>query len=87
MARRILKRFGVKQDLIEEVCDIVGHHHHPRNEETLNFKIIYDADLIVNLEELEWNGKTERLARIIEKNMFTDAGKRLARKTLLGGEK
>ena len=37
--------------LIEEVCDIVGHHHHPREEETLNFKVLYDADLIANLEE------------------------------------
>lgn len=85
IARAILTRLGARQDLVEEVCDIVGHHHHPRNEETLNFKIVYDADLIVNLEEKQKEKKTdrERLSRIIEKTMFTDTGKRLARKALL----
>ena len=51
IAREILTRLGASADLIEEVCDIVGHHHHPRDPETVNFKCLYDADLIVNLEE------------------------------------
>ncbi len=38
--------------MIKEVCDIIGHHHHPREEETINFKCLYDADLITNLEEI-----------------------------------
>ncbi len=89
IAREILTRLGAKEELIEEVCDIVGHHHWPRKEETLNFKIIYDADLIVNLQEQqkERETKKERLAGIIEKKMFTDTGKRQAREVLLGDEK
>jgi HD superfamily phosphohydrolase YqeK/DNA-directed RNA polymerase subunit RPC12/RpoP len=85
IARQIMNRLGARQDLVEQVCDIVGHHHHPRNEETLNFKIVYDADLIVNLEEKQKEKKTERerLSGIIEKSLFTDTGKRLARKALL----
>jgi len=85
IARQIMTRLGAREDLIEQVCDIVGHHHHPRIEETLNFKIVYDADLIVNLEEKQKKKKTdrERLSRIIEKTLFTDTGKRLARKALL----
>ena len=51
VAREILSKLGAKAELIEEVCDIVGHHHHPRPEETINFKCLYDADLITNLEE------------------------------------
>jgi hypothetical protein len=55
----------------------------------LNFKIIYDADLIVNLEEQQKEKKTkrERLTGIIDKKMFTDTGKRIAREILLGGKK
>ncbi len=51
VAREILERLGAGDELIEEVCDIIGHHHHPEPEEGINFKSIYDADMIANLEE------------------------------------
>lgn len=85
IARGILNHLGAREDLIEEVCDIIGHHHHPRDEETLNFKILYDADLIVNLEEnhKEQSMDAEKLAKILEKSFFTATGKKLARQELL----
>lgn len=85
IARSILEKLGADEELIEEVCDIVGHHHHPRAEETLNFKVLYDADLIANIED-EHKDKpleTDRLERIIEKSFLTESGGREARKTLL----
>jgi HD superfamily phosphodiesterase len=88
IARKILTKLGAKQETIDEVCDIIGHHHHPRDKETLNFKILYDADLIVNLEERYKNREIEKesLSEVIEKTFLTDTGKQLARKTFLGGE-
>ena len=88
IAREILTKLGARGKLVEEVCDIVGHHHLPRDEETPNFKIVYDADLIVNLEEHQKDREIdrERLLEIIEKKIFTRTGKRLARKALLGEE-
>jgi hypothetical protein len=67
------------------VCDIIGHHHHPRNEETLNFKILYDADLIENLKEKQKEKPLdqEKLTTVIEESFFTDTGKRLAKNTLV----
>ena len=89
IARKILATLGARKEIIDEVCDIIGHHHHCREEETLNFKIVYDADLIANLEQEQKERKTdkERLGRIIEKKMFTHAGKRLAYTILLGEER
>jgi putative nucleotidyltransferase with HDIG domain len=89
IAREILTKLGAKEDLVDEVCDVVGHHHQPRDEETLNFKILYDADLIVNLEENHKNKeiKRNRLLETIEKIFLTETGKRLAQETLLGGKK
>ena len=81
IAREILSRTGAREALAEEVCDIVGHHHHPRPEETLNFKCLYDADLIVNMKDIV-NGRPlteERLNRWIEKKLFTPTGRRVAR--------
>jgi HD superfamily phosphohydrolase YqeK len=85
IARDILIKLGAREDLIEEVCDIVGHHHHPRAEETLNFKVLYDADFIVNLEETrkEKNQGSKRLEEIIEKSFLTEEGRKIARGILL----
>jgi putative nucleotidyltransferase with HDIG domain len=86
VAREILERIGAEETLVQEVCDIIGHHHHPRKEETLNFKCLYDADLLVNLEEELRRGmgrQAKSLERIIEKAFLTEKGKEMAREALL----
>jgi hypothetical protein len=84
IAREILSRLKAREELIEEVCDIVGHHHHPRPEETVNFKAVYDADLIVNLQEEQSENPRpeEQLASIIAKAFLTDSGRDLGREVL-----
>lgn len=85
IARSIMIKLGAKEKLIEEVCDIVGHHHHPRPEETTNFKALYDADLIVNIEEKQKDNPMdqERLLKIIEKSFLTGSGRKEAKAILL----
>jgi len=85
IAKEILTNLGAAPGLIEEVADIIGHHHHPRPEETMNFKVLYDADMIVNLEENQQETKIspEKLNSIIEKNFLTEFGRKLAKKELL----
>lgn len=84
IAESILKKLGAKEPLVSEVVDIVGHHHHPRDRETINFKVLYDADLIVNLEEKHKESPigSERLAKIIEKSFLTETGRVEAGKVL-----
>ena len=79
IARDILSRLGARKELIEEVCDIVGHPHHPREEETINYKVLYDADLIVNLEEAreEKPFRPDRMEEITQKSFLTESGKKL----------
>lgn len=85
IARSIMEKMGAKDELIEEICDIVGHHHHPRAEETMNFKALYDADLIVNLEEKHKDNPISqaRLDSLVEKSFLTKTGKKRARAELL----
>ena len=82
IAREILDKLGAKEALIDEVCDIIGHHHHPKEDDDVNFKVLYDADLIVNLEEqLKENPKEgEKLEDLIAKAFLTESGKAEARK-------
>ena len=85
IARDILGKLGAKPELVNEVCDIIGHHHHPRDQESINFKSLYDADLIANIEDKHKNESItpEKLEQIINKSFLTDSGKRHARKVLL----
>lgn len=84
IARSILVKLGAQKELIEEVCDIVGHHH-PRSEETLNFKVVYDADLIENLDAKQKQAPAdpETLTAEIEKSILTDSGRKLAKELLI----
>jgi hypothetical protein len=82
VSREILGRLGADPVLVEEVCDIVAYHHHPRAEETTNFKCVYDADLIANMEEKHETHPIdpEPLAGWIDRALLTRCGKELARK-------
>ncbi|MBI5557522.1 MAG: HD domain-containing protein [Deltaproteobacteria bacterium] len=89
VARDILTGLHADRLLIDEVCDIIGHHHHPRQEETMNFKVLYDADLIVNLDEEQRQAPSPRaqLEKIIGKSFLTGTGQRIARQVLLTEKK
>ena len=78
-------KLGAKEALVEEVCDIVGHHHHPRSDETINFKVVYDADLIENIDEKQKENPAtpEQLAERIEKSFLTPGGSEIAKEVLL----
>jgi HD superfamily phosphodiesterase len=82
IARSIMTRLGAKEELIEEVCDIIGHHHHPRADETTNFKALYDSDLIVNLEERQKENLMDeaKLSNVVEKSFLTENGSKEAKK-------
>ncbi len=87
VAREILEKLDAAGPLIDEVCDIIGHHHHPREEETTNFKVLFDADLIVNLEEKQRRAPIDaaQLQQVIETGFLTLSGRELARSVLLNG--
>ncbi|MFH1215930.1 MAG: HD domain-containing protein [Pseudomonadota bacterium] len=85
VAREILTNLQAEPGLIDEVCDIIGHHHWPRPDETINFKVLYDADLIVNINEnqKEKPSSPTELRKIIEKSFLTEAGRKIAADILL----
>jgi len=85
VARKILQDLGAREALIDEVCDIISHHHHPRDSETRNFKVVYDADMLANMDACQGKEQIEAdiLARKIDSRYLTDAGKELARQTLM----
>ena len=85
IAREILENLGAGPEMIDEVCDIIGHHHHPRPDESLNFKALYDADLIANLEDARKDKtmKPERIEDLVSGSFLTESGRSLAKKIFL----
>ncbi|MBM4341156.1 MAG: HD domain-containing protein [Deltaproteobacteria bacterium] len=83
IAREILTKLEIEKEIIDEICDIIGHHHHPREEETLHFQILYEADWLVNIEEEGIAGDREKLEKLIAKVFQTVTGKKLAEELYL----
>lgn len=83
IAKEILEKLNVQKKLIDEICDIIGHHHSPKEEETLNFQILYEADSLVNIEEEGIFRDRKKVEELIGKVFRTVTGKQLAEKLYL----
>lgn len=85
IARKILLKLSFKKEDIEEICQIIAHHHTPGEIDTMNFKALYDADWLVNLKDAVDTKDKAKLKEIIDKVFLTQTGKELARKLYLSG--
>ncbi len=85
VAKELLEKLGAKEHLVDEVCDIIGHHHHPKDDDTINFKVLYDADMLTNMDECEKkNGvDADAFSKKIDRLFLTDAGRELAKEVLM----
>ncbi len=78
IAREILQDLDLDPECIDHVCRIIANHHSGREIDTLEFRIIWDADWIVNIPE-EWPSKTpQQIHDSIEKTFRTPTGRALA---------
>lgn len=83
VARGIMRNIGLEDSVIDEVCQIIGCHHSPGKVNTWNFKVLYDADWLVNLaDEIGFEDKG-KLKRLIDKVFLTDTGRAMAEKLYL----
>jgi HD superfamily phosphodiesterase len=83
IARRILEKLGFGEQVIEEVCCIVGSHHTGGEIDTAAFRIIWDADNIVNLVQEAGQWDAEQVEKTIKTIFRTRTGKETFRKALL----
>ena len=83
IARKILLKIGLSRKNIDEICEIIAHHHSPGKVDTQNFKVLYDADWLVNLKDEVDTKDKGNLEGIIDKVFLTKTGKELAKKIYL----
>lgn len=78
IAEAILNKHGIEAELIEHICKIIANHHSARDIDTLEFRIIWDADWLVNIPDEFGDSDREKLEKIIERTFKTDKGHQLA---------
>ena len=80
-AKEILERLGFDAQLIERVCYLVGHHHTYDNIDGIDYRILVEADLLVNIYE---DDLSRDVADSVCETVFrTRSGKRIC-KTMFG---
>ncbi len=84
IARRLMEDAGLAEETIEHVCRIVGSHHSAGDIDTPEFRVIWDADWLVNIPDEHPDHTREQLGRLIDKVFKTEAGRQIACETFLG---
>lgn len=86
IAREIMTRLGFSTDQIDHVCGIVANHHSdtdPRIVTTVEFKILWDADWLVNFPRRYRDANAQEKASAIGDIFKTERGEELARTMFL----
>jgi putative nucleotidyltransferase with HDIG domain len=78
IAEEILKRFDISAEAVEHICRIIANHHSAKEIDTTEFRILWDADWLVNIPTEFANASNEKLQEIIDKTFKTDEGRRIA---------
>lgn len=80
VARKMMEENNEDKNMIERVCYIIGHHHTMSAIDGLDFRIIWEADMIVNIEgEGYVKYGEDYLKKLIEKNFATNSGKKIVK--------
>jgi len=85
VARTLLRQIGADETFVEAVCTLVGKHHTPSGVDSPEFRILWDADALVNLAQILPGKPPERIRAILDKTMVTEPGYRQALGLFLGG--
>jgi HD superfamily phosphodiesterase len=83
VAGELLSGLGAPAALVETVCAIIGRHHTPGGVDSPEFRILWDADALVNLEEVVPGKSPEDVRAILDKWLVTEPGYRRARSLYL----
>ncbi|MHB9026149.1 MAG: HD domain-containing protein [Armatimonadota bacterium] len=86
IARRIMDTIGLDDATIDHVCRIVGSHHSANDIDTPEFRILWDADWLVNIPEIYADADADRLRDVVSKVFKTGTGRNIATRLFLGEE-
>ena len=78
IAREILTKHGVETELIEHICKIIASYHSAEDIDTTEFRIVRDADWLVNFPEEFGDINADQVKEEIDRIFKTQQGRLLA---------
>jgi hypothetical protein len=87
IAEEILKRYDIDAEAIEHICKIIANHHRAKDIDTIEFRIILDADRLVNISEEYPDASQDKLQKLINNKFKTQEGGKIAEKLFLKAER
>lgn len=76
----------MKPQDIDHICLIIANHHSARDIDTPEFRIVWDADWLVNIPEEFPDHSPKRMADLIDRVFKTNVGREIARSELLADD-
>lgn len=83
IAREILQGMDLDAQAIDHVCRIVGSHHSAGDIDTPEFRIIWDADWLVNIPDEYDTSDSNGISELIDKVFKTPKGRTIAQELFL----
>ena len=83
IAEQILKKYDIPAEAVEHICRIIANHHSAKDIDTTEFRIVWDADRLVNIPEDFKDASRESLKQLIDKMFKNKEGHRIAVEMLL----
>jgi len=83
IARAMLERLGMEEEVIERVCYLIGHHHTYDQIDGMDYQILIEADFFVNAYESGMG--IEAMREMYGRIFRTATGKEMFRKMYFEG--
>jgi HD superfamily phosphodiesterase len=83
IAREILESMNIDAGATDHICTIVANHHSARDIDTPEFRIIWDADWLVNIPDEHDTSDSKSMSELINKVFKTPKGRTIAQELFL----
>jgi putative nucleotidyltransferase with HDIG domain len=83
IAREMLSDLGAESAFTEQVAEIIANHHTRDGVRSPEFRVIWDADALVNFAGALPSKSEEQRENILQDHMATEAGFRIARRIFI----
>jgi len=83
IARGILGKYDLDADDIEHICCIIANHHSAKDIDTAEFRVVWDADRLLNIAEDFAKADKGKLRDFIDKTFKTCTGRQMALKSFM----
>jgi putative nucleotidyltransferase with HDIG domain len=83
IAEQILQRYDLDQDAARHVCKIIANHHSAKGINTLEFRIVWDADWLANIPGDFAGASQQEMKDVVDKTFKTPKGRQIAEQLFL----